>query len=440
MRFQLENGKEFVGTLDSAADRTTMSHHTAKRLGIEIGPYTGPKLWSATGHKLKMIGTAQVECWPVQEPERKITESIHITAEGTDKTLIGYEFLTKNGFCLLPNVEGEIIKYDHTGKEPNDKRNQEANIVYKDVRKGTLSKESKKIIKKWAELHQLQLWREEVAVGRLTAILQNKGIKVKSNTVIENQLMEIWKEVALEGISGHPDRNDVNEVVAEFRKGQLTRHGEEIVDWWLLQSDIDEYYAKQGIEGAMCEAWATIQVNTGLSRSELKLVAETKKINRKVKELVEYATTWTHIGKYDHTTKEPNDKWFKDNVLKSDIAAGKLGKYSRKQVEQLIRENYITENTDRTPEEMMLETWVVIGHKLDWTMNRMSKESMSKHQIEVQILKIILKLKKEKLKKYNHTGKEPNDWRMFGLIMLLALVMGVNGEVIIPYGLSLIHI
>ena len=117
LRFCLENGKSFVGTLDSAADRSTMSHETAKKLGIKIGPYTGPRLWSATGHQLKMVGTAKVICWPESEPGMKIEEEVHIAAGGTSKTLIGFEFLTRNGFCLLPNIEGEkgwtVVTQDH---------------------------------------------------------------------------------------------------------------------------------------------------------------------------------------------------------------------------------------------------------------------------------------------------------------------------------------
>ena len=60
--------------------------------------------------------------------------------------------------------------------------------------------------------------------------------------------------------------------------------------------------------------------------------------------------------------------------MRMDIEKGKLGKYSKEQVEQLMKENEITDNTERTPEEMTLETWVVIGHKLDWTMKQIEEE------------------------------------------------------------------
>lgn len=106
IKFQVKNGEIFVGTLDSAANRTTMSLKTAKRLGLDIHKYDGPVLWSASGHQLEMAGSADIECWPLEEPGRKIREHIHISKNGTDKTLIGYKFLTNNGFCLLPNQKG----------------------------------------------------------------------------------------------------------------------------------------------------------------------------------------------------------------------------------------------------------------------------------------------------------------------------------------------
>ena len=184
----------------------------------------------------------------------------------------------------------QIIKYDHTGKEPNDKY-QEAGFIIRDIKKGILGRKSKKIIKCWAEFHKLHLCNEETIIGRMTAMLLNEGIKIKNEVMIESQLMKIWKDLVRGNLTCHYERDDSNIVIAEFKKEQLTGHAQEIVDWWLLQSDIDEYFSKQGIEGAMCEAWATIQVNTGLSTMELKPVQETKKIDKKVKELVEYATT-----------------------------------------------------------------------------------------------------------------------------------------------------
>ena len=117
LKFQIKNGQQFVGTLDSAANRTTMSEKTAKRLGLEIGKYEGPQLWSATGNRLQMVGTVNLTCWPVDEPSREINEKVHISRGGTEKTLIGYRFLTNNGFCLLPNLSGgegwSIVTQEH---------------------------------------------------------------------------------------------------------------------------------------------------------------------------------------------------------------------------------------------------------------------------------------------------------------------------------------
>ena len=207
-----------------------------------------------------MMFADAISRWKEEGSLRNVIKSYLIKRDlGMKAVLVGGKYMAGNyiprakAHKIIPNIYAIHRKYDGKSKQPNDKY-QEAGFIIRDIKKGILGRKSKKIIKCWAEFHELHLCNEETIIGRMTAMLLNEGIKIKNEVMIESQLMKIWKDLVRGNLTCHYERDDSNIVIAEFKKEQLTGHAQEIVDWWLLQSDIDEYFSKQGIEGAMREA------------------------------------------------------------------------------------------------------------------------------------------------------------------------------------------